>query len=194
MKVLLVSEGKHEESGALESLVIRLSPQIESCTWDRVSRVDVATLHGKGRGYFKRVLRWAIEARKRDYDALVLVIDQDGHPERIRELDEAQGNTTIPIPKALGIAIPVFDAWMLADEQALSAVLKFTVSTQPEPEFIRDAKLRCASLLQMSTSELSQRDFYAQVAQVLNLERLEQRCPKGFGVFAARVRAMPENP
>jgi hypothetical protein len=34
MKVLLVSEGKHELSGALETLVLRLSPQLSH---DKVS-------------------------------------------------------------------------------------------------------------------------------------------------------------
>jgi Domain of unknown function (DUF4276) len=190
MKVLLVSEGKHEASGALQSVVHRLAPHIQSFTLDRVSRVDLATLHGKGRGFFKRAIRWMFEARKRGFDALVLLIDEDGRRESIRELEDAQADTTVPLRRALGCAIPTFDAWLLADERSLSIVLKTTVSKQSDPETNSRAKATCAALLQSSGSELAQSDFYSEVAKVLDLECLATRCPKGFGVFADRVRAL----
>jgi hypothetical protein len=161
-----------------------------TCTWDKVSRVDVATLHGKGRGYFKRALRWALEARKRGFDALILVIDEDHRPERITEVAEAQDDLTVEAPRALGVAIHTFDAWMLADQQALSLVLGTQVATQPNPEAIGDAKTRCHELMNGSNCQHSQSELYAQIARSLSITRLQERCPNGFGVFAERVRAL----
>jgi hypothetical protein len=72
MKILLVSEGIHEEHGALEKLVQRVITKIESCTFAKVSSNAVHSHPGIGKGYFKRALRWMITARDDGYDALVL--------------------------------------------------------------------------------------------------------------------------
>lgn len=192
MKVLLVSEGKHEEAGALEALVRRTAPQIHQCVWDRVSSNSIHTHRGKGQGFFKRAVRWMLEARDRGFDALILVVDEDGYRERVKELAQAQSEQTLTagFPRALGIAIRSFDAWMLADEIALSAVLRQAVSTQPSPEDLADPKGRCAELLEMSGGVLSQRDFYSRLAIEINLTSLENRCPKGFGTFAPLLRTL----
>ncbi len=189
MKILLVSEGKHEESGALESLVRRIATKTQTCTWDRVSSDQIHIHRGKGQGFVKRAIRWILEARRRGYDALVLVIDEDGRPERLRDLAQAQSEQMLTgsFPRALGVAIREFDAWILADEKALSDVLDCTVQTQPSPEENRDPKADCSILL---GARMSQRDFYAKVSQTLDLARLEKRCPKGFGIFASRLRSL----
>jgi hypothetical protein len=83
-----------------------------------VSRKDIHAHHGKGQGYFKKALRWILEAERRGYDALVLVIDQDNTPERVQEINKAQNDQRVTLRRALGVAIRTFDAWMLADEQA----------------------------------------------------------------------------
>jgi hypothetical protein len=192
MKVLLVSEGEHEASGALESLVMRTLPRIVSCTWDRVSNNRIETQHSKGQGFLKRAVRWMREARKRGFDALVLVVDEDGNRRRVQEMNEAQNEDRITgtFPRALGVAIRTFDAWMLADERALSSILDAVIPTQAAPEDLTDPKAACADLLGASSCGLSQREFYAKVAKIADLLRLEQRCPKGFGVFAARLKKL----
>ncbi|MCK4342775.1 MAG: DUF4276 family protein [Phycisphaerae bacterium] len=191
MKVLIVSEGKHELSGALKTLVQRLAPSIKQCDQDRVSRNDIHVHCGKTKGYAKRAVRWIREAQKRGYDALVLVIDQDNHPERTRELDEAQeSGLTIRIRRALGVAIRTFDAWMLADERALGAVLGYIVDRQPSPERIADPKSRCLALLKGSKKRMTPSDMYSAVAEDTDLGTLEARCPKGFAPFAKRVRML----
>lgn len=191
MKVLLVSEGKHEECGALETFVRRIAMEFESYTWDKVSRNDIHTHRGKGQGFFKRAVRWILEAKKRDYDALVLVIDEDGYPERIVELDQAQSEetATADFPRCLGIAIHSFDAWMLADEKAISAVLGHVVQAQGAPEESRHPKEDCAKLL---GGRFKQAEFYASIAAAVSLEQLETRCPQGFGVFAERLRKLQQ--
>lgn len=190
MKVLIVSEGKHEQSGALETLVRRLGGGGATYEQDKVSNPKVHAFHGRGDGYFKRAVRWLLEAQKRDVDALIMVIDEDGHRERATQMTEAQNSMLSHLRRALGVAIRTFDAWMLADEAALAEVLGNTVNRQPAPEEIRDPKQACADLLAGSASDTSPSEMYARVAQQTRLSILSQRCPAGFGPFSARVRAV----
>jgi hypothetical protein len=188
MKVLLVSEGKHELQGALETLVRRLSPHVHDVDHDLVSRRDIHTHRGIGQGFFKRAMRWTLEARKRGYEALILVVDEDGQSTRARELAMAQEYVHVAVRRALGVAIRTFDAWMLADEQALTSVLGCVVQRQPAPEDIDVPKQVCRELLAASAKSISQAEMYSHLAGTLDLAIVEVRCPKGFGAFAARVR------
>lgn len=196
MKVLLVAEGKHERGkedrdGALETLVRRLHRDISQCDLDRVSSKGIHAHHGKGQGYFKKAIRWILEAEKRDYDAIVLVIDQDNAPERVQEITKAQNDQQVTLlRRALGVAIRTFDAWMLADEQALTRVLGCDVPTQRSPEEMSNTKGVCTQLLNKSRMAMSQSELYAFVAHEADISTLEQRCSKGFAPFAQRVRSL----
>ncbi|HYK89598.1 MAG TPA: hypothetical protein VE398_12555 [Acidobacteriota bacterium] len=190
MKVLLVSEGEHEQAGALQTLVSRLSPGNFEFESDRVSRDDIHAYHGKGPGYFKRAVRWLGEARKRGFEALILVIDEDGRTERTTEFEQAQKYEKVEMRRALGVAIRTFDAWMLADEQALTSVLGSPIPPQPKPERLTDPKRECRRLHDDSQNQMALREIYACLAQVADIGILEARCPKGFAPFAARVRAL----
>ena len=192
MRVLLVSEGTHEEAGALEAIVRRVVPKIDQCQWARVSDRRFQVQPGKGGGLYKRTLQWILEARRRGFDALVLVIDEDGHRERVRDLDQAQAELerTYHLPRAVGLAIRSFDAWMLADETALSAVLQCSIQRQPSPEDNRDPKGSCQDLRDSSPTGIALRDLYANVALRVDLQCLSDRCPKGFGTFVTRLRSL----
>jgi Domain of unknown function (DUF4276) len=191
MKVLLVGEGAHERSGALEAFVRRLAKAPVECDSAPVSRDDIHTHRGKGQGFFKRAVRWLLEGRKRGYDAVVLVVDEDGHPKRIDEVDRAQDEMSITdLPRALGVAVRTFDAWMLADEQALTKVLGQSVARQRSPESIKDPKQICKSLHDDAGADISPREMYAAIAQVADVATLRQRCPKGFAPFAGRVESL----
>jgi hypothetical protein len=189
MKVLLVHEGGHEGSGSLEALVHRLAKKAIECESDRVSRNDIHTHRGKGQGFFKRAVRWLLEAHKRGCDAVVLVIDEDGEAQRITDMDRAQDETSITsIRRALGVAVRTFDAWMLADERALSAVLGYNVPRQRSPEAIKAPKQECESL--GGKAEIALREMYAAVAKCAAIAVLRERCPTGFAPFADRVEAL----
>jgi len=195
VRVLLVAEGQHEQGkedrdGALETLVRRLHQDIIQCDLDRVSRKDIHAHHGKGQGYFKKALRWIREAEKRGYDAIVLVIDQDNAPERVQEITQAQNNQLVALRRALGVAIRTFDAWMLADAQALTRVLGYVVSPQRCPEDVSDAKDICSQLLGKSPMAMSQSELYAFVAHEIDMSTLTRQCSKGFAPFAQRVRSL----
>ncbi|MDQ3440346.1 MAG: hypothetical protein M3478_08365 [Planctomycetota bacterium] len=71
------------------------------------------------------------------------------------------------IPRAMGVAVLTFDAWMLADEQALTMVLSRPIQRQPDPERIGDAKGSCIALRDESGSELGLAELYAELATVI---------------------------
>jgi hypothetical protein len=90
----------------------------------------------------------------RGANALILLIDEDGRSERIREISDAQDYHQSQLARAMGVAIRMFDAWMLADEEALTEVLGYTVNTQPDPETIGHPKQVCADLLAESGNQI----------------------------------------
>lgn len=197
MKILVVSEGKHElgdaeHEGALIVLVRRTLAQPADFVTERISdpKVRVHWRQGEGQGFVKRALAWIRFAERHGFDALVLVIDQDGYEEREREIATAQSDDRLALPRALGVAIRTFDAWMLADERALSQVLCRAVSRQKDPEGTRDPKQVCRQLLDACANPMSQAEFYSAVANAANLSILAQRCPRGFEPLAANLRRL----
>jgi len=191
VKVLVVCEGKHESGGALESLLRRLGPQPSmQFDWDKLSKRSLHAHHGKGQGYYKRAVEWILEAEKKGYDGLILLVDRDSEPLRQTEIDRAQEDEISAIRRALGVAVEMFDAWMLADERALTEVLGVEVSKQPDPETIADPKNECEDLLRWSERAMTPTQMYADVARMADLGILEARCPRGFRPFAERVRSL----
>ncbi len=199
VKVLLVAEGEHERFGALENLVRRLGGNDANFTAARASDASVRGVHGegpKGRGHTRRALAWLRKAWEENYDALIYLIDDDeGQDKRNEQIREAQEfwKTDVPasyLPRAMGVAIKMFDAWMLADEKALTEVLGCRVRKQRDPETIRKPKKDCVRLLESGTNQMAQRKMYAEVALRLDIEVLTKRCSKGFRPFAERVRKM----
>ncbi len=188
MTVLVVAEGKHELSGALENLLKRLGGDNAVFEFDRVSNKNIHAFHGKGKRYFKRAFRWLKEAEQKGADALILLIDEDGIRERIGQIQEAQDSLLSQLPRAMGVAIRMFDAWMLADEKALTEVLGNNVNRQTNPETIGNPKQVCAKLLADSQIQISQSEMYASVSSKINIEILCDRCKSGFKPFATYVR------
>lgn len=195
MRVLIVSEGRHElgrrcEDGALPILIRRLLGANYEPACEKVSSPKVRVhLHpGKTGRLTKRALGWIRYAEREGFHALVLVVDEDGDKRRRPQLDKAQYNEHLRFPRALGVAIRTFDAWMLADEEALSRVLSHKVSRQPDPEGIPEPKAVCRSLRDESTRDLSLTAMYTAVAAAVEIAILERRCPTAFGPFATRVR------
>jgi hypothetical protein len=79
---------------------------------------------------------------------------------------------------------------MLADEKALSQVLGQVVNRQADPESDKDPKATCGGLLGQSNCGLSQSELYKAIVACAQLDHVEKRCAKGFGAFAARLRAL----
>jgi len=190
MNVLLVSEGEHELRGALEALVRKLVLQPVECDPKKVTDREFRVHPGKGRGFFKKALRCMQWAKEHQYEGVVLVVDRDGDTSRSRQFDEAQESPLPEIRRALGVAVETFDAWMLADEQALSYVLGSTIQRLPDPEGMKEPKAVCTNLRDAARLSLGLADLYHVLAGAIQVAVLENRCPQGFGVFAQRVRQL----
>ena len=194
MKILLVAEGVHELSGALEALIRRVMGEgaaLEVETADvRDPCVRINTTPGKGGRLKKRIVRWALEAEKRGFAALVLLVDEDGDRDRRAQVREANEATGMGAARAAGVAIRTIDAWMLADEGAMSRVLGTAVSAQKSPEEIRDGKGMFEGQRACVDTAEPVRDCYRRIAEEVNLERGEGRGPKGLGAFAEGLRLL----
>lgn len=207
MRVLLVSEGKHEgqpaeeKPQALQALVQRVLP-----AGIAFERVDVTTvqrrnpLHGKGEGFFKLAMRAMIEAQKNRFDGIVLLVDADRDHDRIRQFSQAQEDQRSSIRRALGVAVEAFDAWILADHQAMSQVLAATVQLQKLPETLAGGKGSanhpkhvCRQLMNQHRWNGSQAKFYEAVCRCADLDVVAERCPTGFAPFLQRLQALANN-
>jgi len=194
-RVLLVAEGASElgaapseHRGALTALVARLLDRELEVECERASSPKVQIHRGHGAAFTKRALAWIRHAQREGFDALVLLIDHDGDGERQKQLDVAQRDAHFSLPRALGVAIRTFDAWMLADERALSQVLDFPVDKQKSPEDMSDPKATVHALREQGAESLLLPELYWRISEQLRLELLISNCPKGFGQFAQRVR------
>jgi len=190
VKVLIVAEGEHESSGALQTLIERLTEESHTYTVRRLKERGIGALHGRGRGFYKRAVRWLLEAQKHHFAAIVLLVDEDGYTNRVSEVNAAQDEPKGVPRRALGVAIRSFDAWMLADESALQSVLGLPIQRQADPESQRRPKEQCESLLAQANHPMPQREMYANISGCVDLSALEARCPRGFAPFAQRVRAL----
>jgi len=189
MRVLIVGDGPHEEA-ALPILVRQINARIGATEFDRFKNIP-RPVHGRGNRILKRALGWFFQAAKRGFDGIVLLIDEDGDHDRRRAIDEAQESIATQFPRACGIAIRSFDAWFLADQVALSAVLERTIQRQPDPERHAHPKQACQRLIQESdTSSLS--ELYRRLAECMDLDTVCERCPDGFTPFAERIARLSQ--
>lgn len=197
MKALLVAEGAHElgsdaDSSPLAALIRRVIPPGVGLECRKVSDrcVEVQLTPGKyAANYEKRLIGWLRYAEKSGYVAVVIVIDEDGKRDRRTGVANAHASQMTPVPRAIGIAIRSFDAWMLADEQALTAVLGQTIQRQPEPEEIHDPK-ECFRRLTERPYDLSQSEAYRELARRMDVDRVASRCRDGFAPFLQRLREL----
>jgi hypothetical protein len=197
MKILLVSEGHHELAlGAAECPLGVLVERVLECEveFKRMKVSDPAVrIHmpkGKSLAYERRALAWLKQAAHQGFNALVLLIDEDGDRDRIAGLTSAQQNAKLDLPRSMGVAVPSFDAWMLADEGALSVAFGRTIHRQPEPETTRSAKDAFRRLIEQFQPDKSQTELYLSIAKNLSIDLLVRRCPRGFDPFHERLRAL----
>lgn len=203
MRILLISEGSHEghaapeKPQALRTIVQRvLAADHEYSFLDVHDLPHIRVAPGEG-GHFKLAMRALQHATKQGYEAVVLVTDADNNHERIRQFDQAQDDLRIPIPRAFGIAVEAFDAWILADHMALSQACGASVALQPMPENLTGSKgspdhpkALCQTLMNQHGWAGTQSKLYESVCANANLDLIAKRCPKGFEPFLKRLKAL----
>ena len=200
MRILVISEGKHElgrtgkdpVSGALIRLVERVLIPFLPLEKIQIEQRDnrsfgVVTPKDWGTGgadYQRKAMSWIRKAQNEKFDAIVIVVDQDNAPDRRKGLDAAQVDLRLSLPRAIGLAVKSFDAWMLADELAISKAIERQVQTQKTPEDHKDPKDAMRIIV---ADNDAMTDVYAKIADEVNIETLCTRCPKGFKPFRDRL-------
>ena len=112
----------------------------------------------------------------------------------MQQFNEAQNHYSVyTLPRALGVAIRTFDAWMIADEQALSQILGYTTRRQSAPENLTDAKSVCRNLLGNSKNSMSQTKMYQALMEIVDTDVMKKRCPKRFAPFAERIENLSQS-
>jgi hypothetical protein len=200
MNILVVSEGKDElgtdvDSSALVALVRRKLGDGPRFSLEPVSnqKFRIHKPRGKAAAYEKRALACLRFAEREGFDALILVIDEDGQKERRTGIENAQKHAKYQLPRAMGIAIRTFDTWMLADEVALSTVLNTNVQRQKQPETIKNPKKQCQTILSDTGPDFGLSEFYRRLVAKIDLDKLSDRCREGFAPFRGRVEALSEH-
>ncbi|MEZ5944453.1 MAG: hypothetical protein R3C18_23945 [Planctomycetaceae bacterium] len=192
MRVLVVGEGPHElgdgrETSSLVSLLQRLLPQRSIEATCCAIKSFKQRVHGRGDRHVKKLLWILNDAAKSDYEAVVLLIDRDGDKSRQSAIDIAQVSDFVNIPRAFGVAVESYDAWFLADHAKLAELLDIRIDMISQPEKKSDPKSLLRNYKNQSAYEGTQRQLYFDLAEIVDLELLKQRCPGGFGEFSERV-------
>jgi hypothetical protein len=208
VRVLLVSEGKHEladcpdgyvANHALPPLAILVqritgkSGPIRFCC--RRGKSIRNMHHGKmssgwGKKVYSAMWHAANGSDGQAFDAVVMLVDRDGTKNDRRLSDMQQGRNEYgesKFPCALGVAVEAFDAWMIADKQGILAAGGNEAKAHTKPEEPRWPKNEADAIFG-TCGGTGLGPKYAMAAKELEIANLETACPKGFKPFADEVR------
>lgn len=201
MRVLLLSEGNTDVTlatpdvceGAARVFLRRL---LEEAIGRQLSEWEIdggrlPRLH-RGHGFREKVcLAIAIHSRKDDVRSLVILIDRDGpaNSDRVRLLEGGRADAEeegyrLALNTAVGVAVEMLEAWLLADAGALEAVVQAS-GAAPDPESCLNPKSRLKRLIEHA--QISPRDAYDRLAAQAELRLVKQRC-HAFERFDKEVR------
>jgi hypothetical protein len=93
------------------------------------------------RATLRQLLRWPDPSKRPD--CVVFLVDQDGDATRKSALEEAASD--LPVPHVFGIPVPEFEAWLIADVQAVrsaTSLAEFDVAEPVESLAPQEAKRR----------------------------------------------------
>jgi len=201
--VLLVGEGPHElgrprgEVGPsddlppLATLVSRLLGRQDRPRFLCKPGKDIRNIHrGKmGSRYGKKAYSAIRYAQRKGLHAVVLLMDRDGpaNVSRLSDMREGRSQIATSFPCALGVAVEAFDAWMIADAEAIEAAGGDRSETTATPDSVRAPKDLADGIFGTRRgSGLGPK--YSIIAEHVDLSLLEKACPEGFGPFADEIR------
>ncbi len=193
-RVLVVGDGKHElgDGSEMASLVILLRRLVGDSIRFRPECRQICSfkrrIHARGDRYARKLIAVLIDAQKAGYAAAFIVIDRDGDRSRTVSATEAQESELATIPRAIAVAVETYDAWFLADHSALCHELQVSIDMSPAPETLKSPKAVIEELCNDHHYVNSTRQLYSRLAERIDFDRLRERCPLGFAVFADRVR------
>jgi hypothetical protein len=116
-------------------------------------------------------------------DLAVVIVDADGDSRRKPMLDEAVNK--VRVNRVVAVAVQEFEAWLIADEAAVAAVLGQRLSRSKAPEQMarREAKELLKDWLAMSVqSGAAAWELRRRIADRADLAVIAERCP-AFAAF-----------
>lgn len=132
----------------------------------------------------RRLLLWADE-RKRP-DLAVVFVDADGGEARQEQLDASV--QALPVEAVVGVAVQEFEAWLIADSEALTSVLRHPLAPPRPPEKLgrREAKELLHGWCEQHARSRDANVVRGDLARECKLETLERQC----GAFATFLRKL----
>jgi len=111
-------------------------------------------------------------------DKAIVIRDADNKnaAELIKRMEAKVFNRNYPFHKNLLVAVQQLEAWLLADESAISAVTGKKITRVQNPENLRDPKERLNRLLSEAKSSYTP-EVARKIAASAKLETIEFRCP-----------------
>lgn len=192
----------HPAGGALRGIVERiLQEKGVEAEW-----VDGPRPRGVG-SIISRLPQHLSIIREQGAEVCVVLVDRDRKKERLQTLKRKY--QAFPekdlLPTAIGVAIETIEAWILADERAISIALGETCQIErgPNPETLngkrgedRHPKMVLRQLLKEHAPQdtfISHHEFIRAWTKSVRLGVLRDRCPKGFEPFEKSVRSLVGN-
>jgi hypothetical protein len=219
VNVLFVGEGSNDigcadyspnqprsAGGVVPTLARKLCPLIGdslAIRWTEITRFSKGKVR---RGFAAKVAAAMLLSQAHGCSGTICVLDCDGCPERLDELQEGKERGAAALggthPTACGIAVESIEAWTLGDRQAIAqelAVSEPDVSglyprgkkVEELRESSKQENYRPKALLKR-IAQLGHREdstaFRQAIAERTDIARLEHFCPRGFEPFAEEVR------
>ena len=130
------------------------------------------------RATLRRLLAWPDPTAR---PALaVIMIDADG--EKHRRTDVLEWTEDAMLPRVVSVAVQEFEAWLLADEVAVSRALALPFPTQPAPEGLRPREAKALLANAIGAAGRDPVEARRTIAEVLDLGGVSARCP-AFDLF-----------
>lgn len=171
------------ELGAAHLLVRRCLEHTRSLTPESIQFEEPLRSRGKlargsmlhSRTTLRPLLFWADEDLRPDL--AVVLVDADGKEARQAELDSALQDLTVEAVAA--VAVQEFEAWLIADPEAVKSVLRKPLSPPKPPE--RLGRRQAKELLQQWSDEHASKqdpaDIRRRLVQETHLDTLARVCP-----------------
>lgn len=168
----LVVEGDFDET-ALTELVHKCAPSEVRVICRPCG--NAIQLMKKFPGYLEH-FRHANDGAPVDKALVIRDADSKNPAGLIAKMESRIANRVYPFPRKLLVAVQELEAWLLADEKALSTITGRSVPKIPEPEKISDPKARLRNILSEAriayTAEVARK-----VAAAARRDVLATRCP-----------------
>jgi hypothetical protein len=153
---------------------------------DRGKLARGSNLHSSGT--LRRLLSWADPARQPDL--AVVFVDADGDDERQGHLDSALEG--LAVEAIVSVAIQEFEAWLLADPDALKNVLRQPLAPPKPPEKLsrQDAKKLLQHWCDQHARSRDAAEIRRDLARQSDLDTLARTCT-AFALFLHKLGECP---